>query len=81
MLKTTLHIRVANHLSVRTSRGWSEQLTADETFPQAVTTHDKNLADHVGIDGAYVSRRSFIDGHLGANLHLGRLGANWNRES
>jgi len=62
-VETELHSRVAIHLSVRTSRGWSEQLTADETFPQAVTTHDENLANHVGIDGAYISLRSFIGGH------------------
>ena len=73
--------RVAIHLSVRMSRGSAEQLTTDETFAQSVTTHDENLADQVGFDGAYISRRSFIDGHLGANLHLGGLGANWNRES
>ena len=80
-VETEIRIRVAGHISVRTSRGSSEQLTAHQTFAQAVTTDDEDLADHVGIDGAYVSRRSFIDGHLGANLHLGGLGANWNRES
>ena len=66
---------------MRTSRGSREQLTADETLAQSVTTDNENLADQIGIDGAYISRRSFIDGHLGANPHLGGLGANWNRES
>ena len=66
---------------MRTSRGSREQLTADETLAQAVTADDEQLADLVGIDGAYISRRTFTDGHLGANLHLGGLGANWNRES
>jgi hypothetical protein len=79
--ETTLHIRVTIHVSVRTSRGSREQLTADETLAQSVTTDNKDLADQVGIDGAYISLRSFSASHLGANVHLGWLGANWNRES
>jgi hypothetical protein len=47
-VETTLHIRVAGHISVRTSRGSSEQLTADETFAKSVTTDDEDLADLVG---------------------------------
>jgi hypothetical protein len=34
---------------VRTSRGSSEQLTADETFAKSVTTDDEDLADLVGV--------------------------------
>jgi hypothetical protein len=34
---------------VRTSRGSREQLTADETLAQSVTTDNENLADLVGV--------------------------------
>jgi hypothetical protein len=63
------------------SRGSSEQLTTDETFAQSVAMSNEDVADQVGIDGAYISLRSFSGSHLGANVHLGWLGANWNRES
>jgi len=48
-VETELHSRVAIHLSVRTSRGSREQLTADETLAQSVTTDNENLADLVGV--------------------------------
>jgi hypothetical protein len=44
-----VEIRVAIHVSVRTSRGSREQLTADETSAQSVTTDNENLADLVGV--------------------------------
>ena len=43
--------------------------------------HGKHFADLVVMGGAYVSLPSFVGGHLGANLYLGGLGANWNRDS
>jgi hypothetical protein len=48
-VETTLHIRVAGHISVRMSRGLSEQLATDETLAQSVTTDNENLADLVGV--------------------------------
>jgi hypothetical protein len=48
MVSSCVEIRVAIHVSVRTSRGSSEQLTADETLAQSVATDTEDLADLVG---------------------------------
>jgi hypothetical protein len=44
-VETELHIRVAIHLSVRMSRGSSEQLATHETL----TMDNEDLADLVGV--------------------------------
>jgi len=49
MVSSYVEIRVAIRIGVRTSRGSSEQLTADETFAKSVTTDDKGFADLVGV--------------------------------
>jgi hypothetical protein len=46
-VETTLHIRVAIHVSVRRSSASGEYLPADETFAKAVTSNEKHLADLV----------------------------------
>jgi hypothetical protein len=46
--QTKLYKRIAVHLCVRTGGLLGKQLSTNETFPQSVTSHDKELADLVG---------------------------------
>jgi hypothetical protein len=46
--QTKLHRLIAINHGVREASGLGEQLTADETFAQSVTTHYEQLADLVG---------------------------------
>src|ERR1700757_4666640 len=48
IVSSYVEIRVAIHLSVRMSRGSTEQLATDETLAQSVTTDNEDLADLVG---------------------------------
>ncbi|HTR24864.1 MAG TPA: hypothetical protein VMI10_12870 [Terriglobales bacterium] len=52
MVSSYVEIRVAIHVRVRTSLGSSEQLTADETLAQSVTTDNEDLADLLGVPGS-----------------------------
>ena len=42
----------------------AERFSTDKTLAQAVTKHEKNLADHVGVDRTSVALGFFVSSHV-----------------